>query len=149
MFLFFGLPGRNKTGHTGSPSLRNWTTETRDWKAAVTNWMHSNDPYRRKCCYFWFNPEVKLYTHFYAFFVLVILAYFNSILGILIDIVFNLHSFCVIVIFQVEECLYKRFKCFWEFQWVFFKYIYLGEGRDALMHVYVWGHMVRFYYRTT
>ena len=44
----------------------------------------------------------------------------------------------------MEECLFQRFKCLKNFLC-----IYLGEegGGGALMHVYVWEHIVSFYYR--
>ena len=43
--------------------------------------MHSSDleAYGKKCCYFWFNSEVKFLTRFDVFLDLVILPYFNAI----------------------------------------------------------------------
>ena len=43
--------------------------------------MHSNDleACGKKCCYFWFQSEVKFFTVFDVFLNLVILPYFNAI----------------------------------------------------------------------
>ena len=43
--------------------------------------MHSNDleACGKKCCYFWFQSEVKFLTRFDVFLDLVILPYFNAI----------------------------------------------------------------------
>ena len=45
----------------------------------------------------------------------------------------------------VEKWLYKRFKCFRILMNFFMKE---GGGDGALMHVYVWEHIVSQYYRT-
>ena len=47
----------------------------------------------------------------------------------------------------MEECLYKRFKCFLNFN-EFSIYLFTWKGGGALMHVYVWEHIVSLYYRT-
>ena len=69
-------------------------------------------------CYFWFHSEVKFLMRFRHLFGLkVILPYFNAIsvdfyaVKCLIYIYFVLFP-CL----WVEECLYKRFKCFKNFQ---------------------------------
>ena len=83
---------------------------------------------------------------------IVILPYFNAISMDFYAFsvkVFNLHLFCVISMFVSEKNAYIKdlnalrilmnFLC-----------IYLGEkkGGGALMHVYVWEHIVSLYYRT-
>ena len=70
--LFFGQicpgadPGRrqNRSQGGGGPLLQQ--TSSSDRKATATNRMHSNDldPCGMKCCYFWFNSEVKFLTRF-------------------------------------------------------------------------------------
>ena len=62
---------------------------------------------------------------------------------------FNLHLFCVISMFVSGRiCLYERFKCLKNL--MIFLRIYLGEerGGGALIHVYVWEHIVSLYYST-
>ena len=52
------IQGGTKIGHGGSLLQR---TSSSDWKATATNRMHSSDieALGKKCCYFWFNSEVK------------------------------------------------------------------------------------------
>ena len=48
----------------------------------------------------------------------------------------------------MEECIYNRFKCFMNFN-EFFMYLFRRKrGGGALMHVYVWEHIVSLYYST-
>ena len=72
------IKGGAKIGHRG-PLLQQ--TSSSDRKATSTNRMHSSDleACGMKCCYFWFNSEVKFLTRFYVFFDLVIFANFNAI----------------------------------------------------------------------
>ena len=60
-----------------------------------------------------------------------------------------LHLFCVISMLKVGECLYKRFICLKNFN-DFFMYLFRWRkrGGGALMHVYVWEHIVSLSYRT-
>ena len=79
----------------------------------------------------------------------VILPFLCNFYGFLCGKVFNLHLFCVISMFvSGKECLYKRFKCFMNFN-EFSMYLFTWKrGGGALMHVYVWEHIVSLYYRT-
>ena len=66
MLLFFGqgrIQGGAKLGH-GGPLLQR--TSFSDWQATATNQMHSSDleAFGKKCCYFWFDSEVKFLTRF-------------------------------------------------------------------------------------
>ena len=80
--------------------------------------MHSNDleAYGMKCCSFWFHSEVKFLTRFWRLFWLSHFALFQcNFYRFLCCKVFNLHLFCVISMFVSGRCLYKRFKCFKNF----------------------------------
>ena len=49
----------------------------------------------------------------------------------------------------MEECLYKRFKCFMNFsEFSMYLFTWKKRGGGALMHVYVWEQIVSLYYRT-
>ena len=48
----------------------------------------------------------------------------------------------------MEEYLYKRFKCFKNFNDFFYLFRWKGGGGGAIMHVNVWEHIVSLYYRT-
>ena len=63
--------------------------------------------------------------------------------------VFNLHLFCVISMFVTEKNAYIKDLNALRIL-IYFLCIYLGEkgGGGALMHVYVWEHIVSLYYRT-
>ena len=57
------IQGGAKIGH-GGPLLQE--TSSSDRKATGTNRMHSNDlkACGKKCCYFWFHSEVKIFDAF-------------------------------------------------------------------------------------
>ena len=69
MLLFFGKirpgadPGRAKISHGGPLRQR---TSSPDWKATATNRMHNSDleAFGKKCCYFRFHSEVKVFDAF-------------------------------------------------------------------------------------
>ena len=73
VMLFIGQirPGRSqggtKIGH-GGPLLQR--TSSSDRKDIATNRRHSSvlEECGKKCCYFWFNSEVKFLTHFWRLF---------------------------------------------------------------------------------
>ena len=71
------IQGGTKIGH-GGPLLQETSS---DRKTTATNRIDSNDldACGKKCCYFWFQFEVKFFTRFEVFLDLVILAYFNVI----------------------------------------------------------------------
>ena len=56
------IQGGTKVGH-GGPLLQKETFSS-NWKATATNQMQSNDleACGKKCCYFWFQSEVKFLT---------------------------------------------------------------------------------------
>ena len=60
---------------SGGPLLQE--NSSSDRKATATNHMRSSDlkACGKKCCYFWFQSEVKFLTRFYF----AILPYFNAI----------------------------------------------------------------------
>ena len=59
------VQGRANIGH-GSPLLLE--SSPPDLKTTATNQMHSSDleACGKKCCYFWFNSEVKIFDTFLA-----------------------------------------------------------------------------------
>ena len=50
--------------------------------------------------------------------------------------------------FYEGECFYKRFEYLKNFNEFFINYLGEGRGGGALMHVYVWEHIVSLDYRT-
>ena len=115
VLLFFGQirpgadPGRGKNRSRGGPLLQE--TSSSDQKATTTNRMHSNDleACGKKCCYFWFHSEVKFLTPFWSLFGLSHFALFLcNFYGFLCGKVFNLHLFCVISIFVIENNAYIK-----------------------------------------
>ena len=159
MLLFFGQirpgvdPGQGKNRSPGGPLLQR--TSSSDLKATATNQIpvHSNDleACGMKCCYFLFHSEVKFLTRFWRLFGLSHFALFwCNFYRFLCGKVFNLHLFCVISVFisgnnaSIKDLNALRILMnFW--------CIYLGKERGgcAVMHVYVWEHIVSLYYRTT
>ena len=145
MLLFFGQippgadPGRGLNRH-GGPLLQE--TSSSDWKATATNRMHSNDlkACGKKCCYFWFF-DVSLDF--------VILPYFDAISMDFYAVKCLIYIYFVwFPCLYVEKCLYKRFKWFMNFN-EFSMYLFRWKrGGVALIHVYVWEHIVSLYYRT-
>ena len=94
-----------KIGHRG-PLLHQ--TSSSDQTATATNRMHSNDLEAcwMKCCYFWFNSEVKFFTRFWRLFGLSYFALFKcNFYRFLCSKVLNLHLFCAISIFGSGKML--------------------------------------------
>ena len=128
-----------KVGHWGSLLQQ---ISSSDRKATATNRMHSSDleACRKKCCYFWFHFEVLFLMRFWRLFGLVILLYFNAIsIDFYAVKVFNTFILCNFHFYKWTNAYIKDLNTLR----ILMNFLCIRWRKGgALMHVYVWEHIV-------
>ena len=109
------IQGGAKIGHWGSPSSTNFFFRLEGYSNKPNEWQWSRSIWD-EVLFFLVPFRSQIFDAFWRLFGLSHFALFQcNFYRFLCCKVFNLHLFCIISMFVSGKCLYKRFKCFKNF----------------------------------